>query len=90
MSGMFALALLASTASVFASDIPVTRLKATEHINQVKMKSDSTDSIVDTKDKNGKDVETKDDIKKTRSIKHKKAVKTHKVKIVAPVTKPVQ
>lgn len=91
VSGIFALALLASGSVVFAADIPVTGSKATQHTNQVKMKSDSSDGIVDAKDKNGKDLETKDDVvKKVTTIKHKKSVKTHKVKMTTPIVKPAQ
>jgi hypothetical protein len=50
----------------------------------------SRSGIVDAKDKNGKDLETKDDtVKKVATVKHKKAVKTHKVKTTAPVVKPL-
>lgn len=91
MSGMFALALLASGTSVFAADIPVTGSKMVQQTHQVKMKSDSSDGVVDAKDKNGKDLETKDDmVKKVATVKHKKSVKTHKVKATTTVVKPAQ
>ena len=88
MSGMFALALLASGTSVFAADIPATGSKMFQQVNQVKMKSSSSEGILDAKDKNGKDLETKDDIvKKVVTAKHKKSTKTHKVKPTTPVVK---
>jgi hypothetical protein len=94
MSGMFALALLASGTSVFASDIPVTGSKAVQQTSQVKMKAvedGNKDGIVDAKDKNGKDLETKDDVvKKVTPVKHTKGKKSHKVKVTTPVVKPVQ
>lgn len=91
MSSMFALALLASGISVFAADIPTTGIKATQQTNQVRMKSNNSDSIIDAKDKNGKDIERKDDVvKKVNSVKHTKNKKTHKVKATATVVKPTQ
>jgi hypothetical protein len=94
MSGMFALALLASGTSVFAADIPITGSKAVQQTSQVKMKAvedGNKDGIVDAKDKNGKDLETKDDVvKKVTPVKHTKGKKSHKVKVTTPVVKPVQ
>jgi hypothetical protein len=78
MTGMFALALLATGSSVFAADIPVTGLKTMQQTNQVKMKSGSTDGVIDAKNSKGKDLETKDDtVKKIIKKKHKKTSKIH-------------
>jgi hypothetical protein len=86
MSGMFALALLASGTSVFAADIPVTGSKMVQQTHQVKMKSGtSNDGIIDAKDANGKDLETKDDTVKKVSTKKAKKVRTH-VKTTKPIT----
>jgi hypothetical protein len=95
MSGMFALALLASGTSVFAADIPTTGSKTVQHTNQVKMKSSSSDGVIDAKDKNGKDIETKDDTtKKVIKKKHKKTSKVHVQFTAVPTstttTKPLQ
>jgi hypothetical protein len=90
MSGMFALALLASGTSVFAADIPVTGSKAMQQTNKA-VEDGNKDGIVDAKDKNGKDLETKDDVvKKVAPVKHTKGKKSHKVKTTTPVVKPAQ
>lgn len=92
MGSMFALALLASGTSVFAADIPVTGSKMFQQTHQVKMKSGaSNDGIIDAKDANGKDLETKDDTVKKVSNKKAKKIRTH-VKATKPITtiKPLQ
>ena len=88
MSSMFVLALIASGTSVFAADEPVTDSKMVQQTNQVKMKSVKSDGVMDMKDKNGKDIEMKDDTaKKVTAVKHKKSAKTHKMKTTIPVVK---
>jgi hypothetical protein len=92
MTGMFALALLASGASAFAADIPVTTgSKMVQQTGQIKMKSGSTDGVIDAKDAKGKDLETKDDtVKKVMKKKHKKTSKIHTQSTTIPTTKPLQ
>ncbi len=96
VSGMFALTLLVTGSSAFAADIPVIGSKMMQQTNQVKMKSGvSKDRIVDAKDANGKDLETKDDtVKKVSTIKKHKKAHTMKVKNTStisttPATKPL-
>lgn len=91
MSGMFTIALIASGTSVFAADIPVTGIKTVEQTAQVRMKSSSSDITAGVKDTNGKNLKIKNNtVKKSAMVKHKKVVKTHKVKTTVPVTDTTQ
>lgn len=87
VSGMFALALIASGTSAFAADIHTKGSKATQQTNQIKMKQNSSNGIVDAKDKNGKDLKRKDDVEK-KSTTTKKTARTHRVRTNTPIVKP--
>ncbi len=98
MNSMFAIALLASTTSVFAENMPATSTKVTQGYEQVKMKSRSPNKVVEAKgkdrevkDKNGKDVEAKDDTnKKVKSTKkHEKSHVKKMTRTTASTTNPI-
>jgi hypothetical protein len=62
MGSMLALTIIVSGSTVFAADThAATTTKTHLFRNQVKMKSNESDSKVDLKDANGKDLETNDD-----------------------------
>lgn len=66
MTGIFALALMAGSSSVFAAEDFIPNSKTIQYHNQVQMKSYARN--------------TADDIQKTASKMHKKSLKIHKQK----------
>lgn len=82
MGSMLALTIIVSGSTVFAADVhTATTTKTHLFRNQVKMKSNESDSRVDLKDANGKDIETNDDattIASSTKMHGAKNTKSHK------------
>ncbi len=83
VSGMLAISLLTTGTTAFAAETAVRPSKVSQHLNQVKMKSENS-STAEFKDADGKRIKNKDALMKVKEVKKpvnaKKILKKHKPK----------